>query len=102
MTQCNDCSQEMREADSCSQNALIFEREGKLPLVYMRNSTYFDDNERCHDCGIVNKPGNVHHAGCDMERCPLCGCQLISCGCCADNIPVTVVFMPVHALGVGT
>lgn len=48
---------------------------------YKRNTTYFDVNERCHDCGIENKIGNIHHWGCDMERCPKCNGQLISCGC---------------------
>ena len=37
-------------------------------------------NERCHDCGIENKHGHFHHFGCDMERCPKCDGQLLSCG----------------------
>ncbi len=33
----------------------------------------------CHDCGV--KEGQIHKFGCDMERCPFCGMQLITCDC---------------------
>lgn len=33
----------------------------------------------CHDCGV--KEGQIHQWNCDMERCPKCGHQVISCAC---------------------
>ncbi|HSE44251.1 MAG TPA: hypothetical protein VLA89_02870 [Gemmatimonadales bacterium] len=31
----------------------------------------------CHDCNAG--PGQPHHAGCDIERCPKCGGQMLGC-----------------------
>jgi hypothetical protein len=33
----------------------------------------------CHDCNVVRD--QFHHLGCDMEQCPKCSGQLLSCGC---------------------
>lgn len=32
---------------------------------------------KCGDCGCQEL--NLHYIGCDVERCPICGHQLISC-----------------------
>jgi hypothetical protein len=34
----------------------------------------------CHDCGA--SPGEYHELGCDVERCPRCGYQLLTCLAC--------------------
>lgn len=33
----------------------------------------------CHDCNVQDE--GYHHPGCDMEICPKCGGQLITCLC---------------------
>ena len=85
MVKCEDCNKEMTKSNSCSNKYRCIKIDGEM---YARNTEYFDYNERCHDCGIVNKIGNIHHFGCDVERCPKCKGQLISCGCKITHIGV--------------
>jgi hypothetical protein len=41
-----------------------------------------DSSIPCHDCGA--RRGHYHGPGCDMERCPACRQQWISCACTHD------------------
>jgi len=38
---------------------------------------YLWKEQVCHGCGA--RVGELHQLGCDMERCPICGGQLITC-----------------------
>ena len=37
----------------------------------------------CHDCGVLK--GDFHVPSCDVEECPVCCGQLISCDCEFDD-----------------
>lgn len=78
MSICTDCKQEMsgQGADTCTVTHIEY-ADGKR---FERLTDHFDEpSGRCHDCNI--KHGGLHHPGCDVERCPRCGGQLISCDC---------------------
>ncbi len=73
---CKQCGQEMVQGGDCPANREVELSDGtKMPSVPYQPKT----NTNCHDCGVA--PGNYHHPSCDMERCPKCGEQLISCPC---------------------
>ena len=38
---------------------------------------------RCGDCGVAR--GGHHHPGCDVQRCPLCRGQMMTCDCRFDE-----------------
>jgi hypothetical protein len=42
----------------------------------------------CGDCGVLE--GEYHEPGCDMERCPFCGRQLVSCDCAYKKLGIDV------------
>lgn len=71
MSICKVCGRDMQSSKGCA-----------IKYVHIAGQKYEripNDTDRCHDCAA--KYGGIHHWGCDAERCPVCGLQLISCDC---------------------
>lgn len=77
MAKCKVCGKEMLRAYGCD-IAFVF-CSGEKYLRGTVEEYQADGKGRCCDCGA--KVGFLHHWGCDQERCPRCGRQLLSCDC---------------------
>lgn len=87
MTKCRWCDQEMNKANGCTANNIVKFKDGSemesIPYHNEFLSAEREDLIRCHDCNCLI--GEKHHPGCDMERCPKCGGQIIGCDCGIAN-----------------
>jgi Zn finger protein HypA/HybF involved in hydrogenase expression len=68
----------------CNEPELVLAGETYARLAYGSETNLdLEPNELlaalCHDCGVGG--GLLHHQHCDVEECPRCHGQRISCGC---------------------
>jgi len=76
---CGLCNLEMNEAHGCKAENVRIKYDAVLRrIAYQVDGLEMPD--RCHDCGA--KVGEIHHRNCDMEKCPVCGRQFITCPHC--------------------
>ena len=82
MAVCDWCKREMTTAASCSAAAL--HRGGQaIRMIPWGKERGWAARTRCGDCGVMR--GGFHHPGCDIQRCPLCFGQMMSCDCRFDE-----------------
>lgn len=87
MAKCEACGREMLTASGCTFK-YVQTLDGKhYHRMKVGDDGWVDVGERCGDCGA--KYGYYHHPGCDNERCPICGGQIISCDCDIDAFTTT-------------
>lgn len=75
--ECPYCEQEMKKHVGCTEGTVTFPDGKEMPAVP------HDHEQDCGDC--LCPQGSFHHPGCDMERCPQCSGQLISCDCLRED-----------------
>ena len=83
MAWCCFCKSEMTRNLACVENPVHVAGSVYRPVPYGDEPGMRGVTERCGDCGV--EPGAVHHHGCDLEDCPRCGGQMISCYCPWDG-----------------
>ena len=83
MAVCRWCGQEMTTSSSCTVRAL--HRDGRrIELIpFGTEPGRRALRLRCFDCGVA--AGGLHHVGCDVQRCPSCGGQMMTCECRFDE-----------------
>lgn len=83
MAVCRYCEAEMMVAKSCTVEALHRQGRRVAMIPYGSEAHWRSKAKRCGDCGVTR--GGWHHPGCDIQECPMCGRQMLSCGCRFDE-----------------
>ncbi len=85
MSMCSACERDRVTAFACSAAAVyIIDGREYLRVPFGKEVFWPADSpimqlRRCRDCNVFQ--GSVHHVGCDVEECPNCHRQAITCGC---------------------
>ena len=83
MAVCRWCEQEMTTASSCTVGVFHLDGRPVEMIAFGAEPGARTLRLRCDDCGVAR--GGYHHPGCDMQRCPVCRAQMMTCGCRFDE-----------------
>lgn len=86
MAKCEYCGREMTTAKGCTMKYIVAKYPSGWRVIKRErvgDEGWIGEGERCGDCGA--EYGQYHHYGCDIERCPVCGMQMIGCECNVDE-----------------
>lgn len=82
-SECEICGNEMDKGSCVGKIEIAFtmgNEEFKESYDRITFGGYGEDTDtRCGDCAV--EAGQIHHWGCDNERCPKCSGQALGCEC---------------------
>lgn len=82
MACCELCKGDMLKVSGCAVSKIHVSGKVHERIPVGGHGDFLAGGKRCDRCGDCNAMlGEYHHWGCDNERCPVCGMQLISCDC---------------------
>ncbi|MFW6323632.1 MAG: hypothetical protein ACOC0U_01085 [Desulfovibrionales bacterium] len=88
MSICTTCGREMRFAETCTCDEIMIGSVWFRRIPYGREvSGWAVDFERCPRCNV--EEGGMHHPGCELDECPRCRNQYISCACTDEEDEVS-------------
>ena len=82
---CTGCSREMSPggAEGCAVASVLLPSGTHARVALGSESPDWwlgrPPDAECHDCSVAS--GQLHHVSCDMEQCPVCRDQLLTCDC---------------------
>ena len=78
---CTYCKRDITKSDGCDIYPVICHGVEYEQIKVGDENDYYENQPGavCEDCKATY--GNYHHPGCDLERCPVCERQLLTCGC---------------------
>ena len=81
---CPACGQDMRDAESCGGPMIqVAGRVYERVRFGQESGNRWEEFDFCPECGVSH--GGLHHPGCDIEECPRCRTQYLSCDCAEED-----------------